>query len=53
MRSIFNILLLALAACNNPGEQYRSVIDLQGQWQFALDTANTGEGQQWYLSDTG
>ena len=51
MRSIFYNLLLALAACNNPGEQYRSVIDLQGQWQFALDTANTGEGQKWYLSD--
>lgn len=51
MKNIYIILLFALAACNNTGVQYRSVIYLQGQWQFAMDTANIGEGQKWYLSD--
>ena len=51
MKDIYIIFLFALIACNNPKEQYRSSIDLQGQWQFALDTENIGELQEWYLSD--
>lgn len=29
--------------------QYRSRLDLKGVWEFAIDTANTGERDQWYL----
>lgn len=38
-------------SCTSSKEQYRTDVDLQGQWQFALDTANIGLKQKWYLSD--
>lgn len=51
MKNICIFFLFALLACNHPQEQVRSRLDLQGQWQFALDTAGIGEEQKWYLTD--
>lgn len=51
MKNSYLILLIAIVSCNSPKEPYRTQIDLQGQWQFALDTANIGIEQKWYLSD--
>lgn len=44
------ILLVALAACTGKKQTYRETINLEGEWQFALDTAGAGETQKWYLS---
>nr|WP_321353938.1 sugar-binding domain-containing protein [uncultured Draconibacterium sp.] len=51
MKNLYLILLLAVISCTTQTPNYRSTIDLQGEWQFALDTAQSGEVQQWYLSD--
>ncbi|MDX8337781.1 hypothetical protein SLH46_01215 [Draconibacterium sp. IB214405] len=51
MKNYYLIFLLAIISCTTQTPNYRTTIDLQGEWQFALDTANTGEKQQWYLSD--
>ncbi|WP_321347747.1 sugar-binding domain-containing protein [uncultured Draconibacterium sp.] len=51
MKNLYLILLLAVISCTTQTPNYRSTIDLQGDWQFALDTAQIGEEQQWYLSD--
>ena len=51
MKNYYLIFLLAIISCTTQTPNYRSTIDLQGEWQFALDTAKTGEEQQWYLSD--
>ena len=45
------IVLIVLISCNAQKDQFRIEIDLQGQWQFALDTTNIGIDQKWYLSD--
>ena len=46
----FSLLLLLLISCHSEDTAYRKQIDLQGQWQFRLDTADTGIQNQWYLS---
>ncbi|WP_321369991.1 sugar-binding domain-containing protein [uncultured Draconibacterium sp.] len=51
MKNLYLILLLAVISCTTQTPNYRNSIDLQGEWQFALDTAQIGEEQQWYLSD--
>nr|WP_319511141.1 sugar-binding domain-containing protein [uncultured Draconibacterium sp.] len=51
MKNLYLILLLAVISCTTQTPNYRSTIDLQGEWQFALDTAQIGEEEQWYLSD--
>ncbi|MBN2350747.1 MAG: beta-glycosidase [Bacteroidales bacterium] len=51
MKNICLFLLITCISCSAPQEQYRMIVDLQGQWQFALDTANVGIEQQWYLYD--
>lgn len=51
MKNFYFILLIAIIGCNSPKEEYRTSIDLKGQWQFALDTANIGMEQKWYLSE--
>lgn len=45
------LLLIAIISCKTEKEQYRKTINLQGEWQFALDTANVGLKEKWYLSD--
>lgn len=49
--TFYIILLISLIACNNTQKNSRLQIDLQGKWQFALDTAMIGEEKKWYLSD--
>ncbi len=53
MRYIYLILLIVILSCNTQKENYRTKIDLEGQWQFALDSARIGAEQKWYLSDLG
>ncbi|WMI69969.1 sugar-binding domain-containing protein [Mangrovimonas sp. YM274] len=31
--------------------QYRHTLNLEGSWQFALDTANVGTSEKWFLTD--
>lgn len=51
MKNIYLVFLIALISCSSQKEYYRTAIGLEGQWQFALDTANIGIAQQWYLSE--
>lgn len=51
MKYIFVILSIAFLSCHSQKEQFRTYLDLDGQWQFALDSGNTGIMQKWYLSD--
>ncbi|TAG56908.1 MAG: beta-galactosidase [Cytophagales bacterium] len=51
MKNYYLLFLIAIVTCNKPKEQHRTIIDLQGIWQFSLDTANIGEDQRWYLSN--
>ena len=44
------MFLLALFSCERDAEMPRQRIDLSGTWQFALDTADVGIEQKWYLS---
>ncbi len=43
--------LAALLSCAGESGQSRKIIDLQGQWQFAMDADNIGITQNWYLTD--
>ncbi|MGL1887787.1 MAG: hypothetical protein OCD76_14820 [Reichenbachiella sp.] len=51
MKYIYLALILTLASCSNPIDQYRLKVDLQGQWQFSLDTAKVGIDKNWFHSD--
>lgn len=51
MKKISLVLLLILLAIIHTKAQYRDYIDLSGQWQFSLDTANIGINERWYLSN--
>jgi hypothetical protein len=51
IKNICLILLLILLSCSRQKEQIREYIELDGQWQFELDTADIGIKQKWYLSD--
>ncbi|SHK13656.1 Beta-galactosidase/beta-glucuronidase [Reichenbachiella agariperforans] len=49
-KSIYLILaLLPLLACQPETVATRDYIDLSGQWEFALDTADIGIEEKWYL----
>ncbi|MBN1185728.1 MAG: beta-glycosidase [Bacteroidales bacterium] len=51
MKIVYLLPLLAFLSCNTQKEQYRQYINLEGEWKFALDTAETGIDQKWYLSE--
>ena len=51
LKPVFLLLFLILTSCSPKKEAEKKLIDLQGEWQFALDTANVGVQQQWYLRD--
>jgi hypothetical protein len=51
MKYVHLFLLIVIISCNTENQQYRSTIDLQGQWQFTLDTANVGLKEKWYLTN--
>jgi hypothetical protein len=44
------LALIVLVSCNSKNEIIREHIDLNGYWQFSLDTANVGIQQNWFLS---
>jgi hypothetical protein len=50
-KSYLVLLLITLISCNSKKEIIREYIDLKGQWQFGIDTSNTGIQQNWFLSD--
>lgn len=45
------LTFIIFLSCNTENNSYRQYIQLNGQWQFALDTANIGIQQKWYLTD--
>lgn len=45
------LLFLSPIISNAQVEIHRQFIDLSGNWEFALDTANVGIHQQWHLSE--
>jgi len=45
------LVVLIFFSCNVKNENHREYINLDGKWQFALDTANIGMEQKWYLTD--
>ncbi len=50
MKNISIILCIALISFSVKTGKCREYIDLQGEWQFSLDTLRVGEKQKWYLS---
>ena len=48
---VYCLFALLLVSCQQSPETYRQKIDLQGEWQFALDTAQTGIEQHWYSTN--
>jgi len=53
MKHTLALLLSAFIINISDGQDLnlRSKIDLQGKWQFALDTGNTGSREKWFLKD--
>lgn len=51
MKNIYLIFLLIYVSCNSNKEDYRARLDLEGAWQFSLDSLNIGMEQQWYNSN--
>jgi hypothetical protein len=48
---LLSISLLLFLSCNRYDQDTRLVVDLSGTWQFALDTADVGIEQKWYLTE--
>ena len=49
------LALFLLISCTSENPEYRSRLDLSGEWQFALDADNAGVSEEWFagnLSDT-
>jgi beta-galactosidase/beta-glucuronidase len=44
----FSILFLVTSCSEKPFVSQRQIIPLNGSWQFALDTADTGITEKWY-----
>nr|HPR33028.1 glycoside hydrolase family 2 TIM barrel-domain containing protein [Prolixibacteraceae bacterium] len=52
MKNLYLLFMgLALFSCRMDSGNPRKIISLDGVWQFALDTADAGEREQWYLCD--
>jgi beta-galactosidase/beta-glucuronidase len=51
MKNINFVLLLTILAFGTTFGQHREYINLAGQWQFELDTANIGIEKNWHLSN--
>jgi len=45
---IFILFLLLLLSCRQQPENIRQAIDLDGTWQFAMDSADAGVRDKWY-----
>lgn len=44
-------VFLLLLSCKKPVDNFRSTLDLSGSWQFAIDSADVGLAQAWFLKD--
>jgi hypothetical protein len=51
MKYFYLALLIFAASCKAPVDNFRKITELDGQWQFARDTANIGIQQKWFLSE--
>ncbi len=51
LQLLFFVFLLFLSNCSGTTPEYREYIALDGVWQFAIDPAEQGETEQWYLND--
>ncbi|MGI0105756.1 sugar-binding domain-containing protein [Salinimicrobium sp. WS361] len=51
MKFYYLIFLLAMASCGAQQEDFRNVLELEGEWQFALDNNDVGIEKQWYLKN--
>jgi len=52
MKAILYLLLfITFISCQPQKKKYRDYINLEGTWQFALDSADQGVDEQWYLRD--
>lgn len=51
MKQIILLLCIFMLSCSAEKGEYRTRLDLQGHWQFALDTGNIGIAEKWYLED--
>jgi beta-galactosidase/beta-glucuronidase len=40
-----------MASCGTQQEDFRNVLELEGEWQFALDSNDVGIEKQWYLKN--
>ena len=52
IKTVIFLLTLAIVIlnCRKQPENFRQTINLAGQWQFSLDSANVGIVQKWYMS---
>ena len=44
-------ILVIISSCQQAPPEYRTKIDLSGQWQFALDSLDIGEHESWFSKD--
>lgn len=51
MKYVYIILLMLCLSCHSKKQPSRSILNLEGSWQFDIDTANVGESQGWFLRD--
>jgi hypothetical protein len=45
------LLIFLVVGCESYQTEYRERVELEGEWAFALDSADVGIEQEWYLSD--
>ncbi|HPF50231.1 MAG TPA: glycoside hydrolase family 2 TIM barrel-domain containing protein [Draconibacterium sp.] len=50
-RFLIYIFFTLLISCQQAPPEYRTQIDLSGEWQFALDSLNVGEHENWFSND--
>ncbi|MCX2836616.1 hypothetical protein OQ279_00510 [Salinimicrobium sp. MT39] len=51
MKFLYLISFLILLSCDEKQKDYRALQNLEGEWQFALDSANLGIDEKWYLTN--
>jgi len=50
-RFLIYIFFALLISCQQAPPEYRTQIDLSGEWQFALDSMNVGAQENWFSCD--
>lgn len=51
IRTLIYIFFALFISCQQFPPEYRTQIDLSGEWQFALDSLNVGENENWFSND--